>query len=106
MATYEFADAGLRRLTAPAHDAEDLADVLRDPTVAGFDVTVLINEPTHVVGEAIAGFYGECVVHRTEGFDLGAVGRALLAVLIALVACYGAQLRTGARRRSRRVGAA
>src|SRR4051794_16521869 len=60
VATYGYADEGLRRLTAPAHDAEALADVLRDPTIAGFDVTVLINEPTHVVGEAIADFYGDC----------------------------------------------
>ena len=60
VATYDYADAGLSRLTAPAHDAEALAEVLQDPTVAGFDVTVLINEPSHVVGEAIADFYGDC----------------------------------------------
>jgi len=60
VATYDYSDSGLSRLTAPAHDAESLAEVLRDPTVAGFDVTVLINEPTHVVGEAIADFYGDC----------------------------------------------
>src|SRR3954447_2361007 len=60
VATYGYQDTGLRGLTAPAHDAESLADVLRDPAVAGFDVTVLLNEPAHVVGEAIAGFYGAC----------------------------------------------
>jgi hypothetical protein len=60
VATYAYEDPGLRRLTAPGHDAEGLAEVLRDPTVAGFDVTVLINEPTHLVGEAIADFYGDC----------------------------------------------
>ena len=60
VATYRYADAGLRQLTAPAHDAEDLAAVLRDPAIAGFDVTVLLNEPHHVVGEAIADFYGDC----------------------------------------------
>jgi hypothetical protein len=60
VATYGYRDAGLRRLTAPAHDAEALAAVLEDPAIAGFDVTMLVNEPHHVVGEAIADFYGSC----------------------------------------------
>jgi hypothetical protein len=60
VATYGYQDAGLRGLVAPAHDAEALADVLRDPAIADFDVTVLLNEPTHVVGEAIGSFYGAC----------------------------------------------
>src|SRR3954462_7128749 len=60
VATYGYQDTGLRGLTAPAHDAEALADVLRDPAIADFDVTVLLNEPTHVVGEAIGSFYGAC----------------------------------------------
>ena len=46
------------RLTAPEHDADAFADVLKDPAIAGFDVTVLVNEPHYVVGEAIADFYG------------------------------------------------
>ncbi|SNR32417.1 caspase family protein [Blastococcus mobilis] len=57
VATYEYADGGLRRLAAPEHDAEALAAVLEDPAVAGFDVTMLVNQPHHVVGEAIADFY-------------------------------------------------
>ncbi|WP_448623720.1 caspase family protein [Geodermatophilus sp. URMC 64] len=60
VATYGYQDPGLRRLAAPAHDAEALADVLRDPDVAGFDVTVLLDEPAHVVGEAIGDFYAGC----------------------------------------------
>jgi hypothetical protein len=59
VATYAYKDAGLRRLTSPAHDAEALAEVLADPAIAGFDVTMLVNEPHHVVGEAIADFYAE-----------------------------------------------
>src|SRR3712207_6858975 len=59
VASYEYADSGLRRLAAPAHDAEAFAGVLRDPEIAGFDVTSLINQPHHVVGEAIADFYAE-----------------------------------------------
>jgi hypothetical protein len=57
IATYEYADGGLRRLAAPEHDADSFAAVLEDPAVAGFDVTMLVNQPHHVVGEAIADFY-------------------------------------------------
>lgn len=57
VATYEHQDDGLRQLTAPAHDAESLASVLRDPDIAGFEVTTLINQPHHRVGEAIGEFY-------------------------------------------------
>jgi hypothetical protein len=58
VATYEYADTDLRRLAAPEHDADSFAAVLEDPAVAGFDVTMLVNQPHHVVGEAIADFYG------------------------------------------------
>jgi YVTN family beta-propeller protein len=57
IATYQYEDAGLRRLTSPAHDAEALAAVLQDPDIAGFEVTTLINEPHHRVGAAIGDFY-------------------------------------------------
>ncbi|MDV9168568.1 hypothetical protein R6V09_00200 [Streptomyces sp. W16] len=57
IATYDYQDTGLRRLTAPAHDAEALAAVLRDPAIAGFEVTTLVNEPHHRIGEAIGDFY-------------------------------------------------
>ena len=57
IATYQYQDTGLRQLTSPAHDAEALAAVLRDPAIAGFEVTTLINEPHHRVGEAIGDFY-------------------------------------------------
>jgi hypothetical protein len=60
VATYRYADGGLRQLAAPEHDAEAFAAVLEDPQIAGFDVTVLLNEPHHVVGEAIADFYADC----------------------------------------------
>jgi DNA-binding beta-propeller fold protein YncE len=57
IATYEYQDTQLRRLTAPAHDAEALAEVLGDPDIADFEVTTLVNEPHHRVGEAIGEFY-------------------------------------------------
>ncbi|MFC8518292.1 PQQ-binding-like beta-propeller repeat protein [Streptomyces sp. NPDC057257] len=53
VATYAYQDDGLRQLTAPAHDAEALAEVLRDPEIAGFEVTTLVNEPHHRVGAAL-----------------------------------------------------
>lgn len=57
IATYVYDDPGLRQLTAPAHDAEALASVLQDPEIGGFEVTSLVNEPNHRVGEAIGDFY-------------------------------------------------
>ena len=60
VATYRYADGGLSQLAAPEHDAEAFAAVLEDPAIAGFDVTTLVNQPHHVVGEAIADFYEDC----------------------------------------------
>ncbi|WP_406270826.1 caspase family protein [Streptomyces sp. NBC_00191] len=57
IATYDYQDTGLRRLRSPAHDTEALAAVLQDPSIAGFDVTTLVNEPHHRVGEAIGDLY-------------------------------------------------
>jgi hypothetical protein len=57
IATETYADPALRRLTAPGGDARALASVLSDPSVAGFEVTTLVDEPHHVVGEAIGEFY-------------------------------------------------
>ena len=56
IATYEYKDPGLKQLTAPAHDAESFAAVLKDPDIAGFEVTVLINEPHYLVGESLEDF--------------------------------------------------
>ena len=36
--------------------------MLKDPEIAGFDVTMLVNQPHYVVGEAIADFYGDAGV--------------------------------------------
>jgi Caspase domain len=67
IATHNYQDEGLRRLKAPAADAKALAAVLRDPAIAGFDVTTLINEPHYVVGEAIGDF---CRGHRHDDLTL------------------------------------
>jgi hypothetical protein len=46
----------------------------------------------------------EIVVHRTAGFGIGAVFRAMLANVVALAACYAAQLVTWSRRGTRTAG--
>src|SRR5512147_442809 len=53
--TYE--DARLRQLRAPAHDAEELARVLADPSIGGFAVEVLRNEREYVLRRAVGGFF-------------------------------------------------
>jgi hypothetical protein len=57
VATDCYQDTGLSKLSAPASDARKLADVLRHPGIAGFEVTRLYNRPHHVVGKAIGNFY-------------------------------------------------
>lgn len=57
VATYRYQDEELQQLTAPGQDAEELAEVLGNPEIAGFDVTIKLNEPHHVVGQAIGEFY-------------------------------------------------
>jgi YVTN family beta-propeller protein len=69
VATYEYEDAGLRRLAAPERDVEALADVLEDQAVAGFDVQVVINRPTHEVGRAIADFFADGDITTDELYD-------------------------------------
>ena len=60
IATYQHEDSDLRGLTSPAADVDSLAEVLRDPAIAGFEVSVLTNQPHHRVGEAIGRFYRDC----------------------------------------------
>ena len=57
VATDRYQDTGLSRLAAPATDARQLAAVLRDIRIAGFEVTTLYNKPHYVVGRAIGNFY-------------------------------------------------
>ncbi|MBV9088958.1 MAG: caspase family protein [Mycobacteriaceae bacterium] len=59
VATYEYDDQELGKLTAPRHDAEELADVLGNPSIGAFEVTTLINESRQTVGEKIGEFYNQ-----------------------------------------------
>ncbi|MFF3891064.1 caspase family protein [Streptomyces sp. NPDC001914] len=56
VATNAYEDEGLAQLTAPGHDAEALAEVLSDPDIAGFEVTILVNEPQHSIKAALGRF--------------------------------------------------
>lgn len=55
--TYDHASLG--QLRAPAADAEALADVLGDPEVGGFTVTVVHNEPSHEVQGRIEDVFAD-----------------------------------------------
>jgi hypothetical protein len=56
VATSAYSDPDLRQLRAPGHDADQLAEVLRDPRIGGFDVQVLINAASGEVQEGIEDF--------------------------------------------------
>jgi hypothetical protein len=59
VASNEYQDPGLKDLRAPAADADALAAVLRDPEIGGFEVRTLLNEPAHVVNEAVEEFLND-----------------------------------------------
>ena len=56
VACSDYLDPGLSELRAPAADAAALAAVLSDPKIGGFEVRTLLNEPAHVVNEAVEDF--------------------------------------------------
>ena len=56
VATSAYSDPDLRQLRSPGHDADQLAAVLRDPQIGGFDVQVLINPVSGQVQEGIEDF--------------------------------------------------
>jgi Caspase domain len=49
IATDTYASANLRQLRAPQNDAAELAEVLGDLEIGGYDVSLCINEPIHQV---------------------------------------------------------
>jgi hypothetical protein len=59
VASYEYQDPGLRRLRAPAQDAEALARVLSDPKIGDFDVRTVVNEPEYLISEAVEEFFAD-----------------------------------------------
>ena len=64
VATHDYQDVSLRKLRAPARDAEEFARVLHDPQIGGFDVVTVINEPSYQVRRKIQGFLASA--HRDD----------------------------------------
>src|SRR3954447_10530469 len=58
IANATYADPRLSRLRTPTRDAEELARVLRDPDIGGFEVELALDEPEHTLRRRIAGFFG------------------------------------------------
>ncbi len=59
VANDEYEHEGMKRLRAPAADAEALGRVLGDPQIGAFDVRVVRNEPAHVVQQEIEDVFAE-----------------------------------------------
>ena len=59
VASDDYMDPGLRRLHAPAGDAQALAAVLSDPKIGGFEVRTMLNEPAHEVNLAVEEFFAD-----------------------------------------------
>jgi uncharacterized RDD family membrane protein YckC len=59
VASDDYSDPGLRRLRAPAADAQALAAVLQDPKIGGFQVRTLLNQPAHEVNLAVEEFFAD-----------------------------------------------
>jgi hypothetical protein len=57
IATRTYSDPKLSRLRAPGQDAADLADVLEDPAIGGFEVESILDVPIHDLRTKIAGFF-------------------------------------------------
>lgn len=56
VATADYGDPALVRLRSPGQDASDLAGVLRDPQIGGFEVTMVVNASSGQLQEEIEGF--------------------------------------------------
>src|SRR5215813_10513931 len=57
VASSEYSDPRLRRLRAPAHDADLLAEVLSDSEIGAFEVAVSADEPESIVRRKLAQFF-------------------------------------------------
>jgi hypothetical protein len=57
VATNKYSDEALRALSAPLNDAADLANVLKDPSIGRFEVTIIRNRKRDGVEQAIEQFF-------------------------------------------------
>ncbi|WP_327351094.1 caspase, EACC1-associated type [Streptomyces sp. NBC_01304] len=74
VATGDYQDEGLRGLLAPTRDATELAEVLADPAIGGFDVDVLDNPDANQLRVKIEDFFAD---------------RSLRDTLVLHFACHG-----------------
>jgi uncharacterized caspase-like protein len=56
IATSSYADATLSQLRAPGQDAKDLAAVLSDDAIGGFQVATVLDAPADIVRRSVAQF--------------------------------------------------
>jgi WD40 repeat protein len=61
IASSQFNDPTYKPLGAPVEDVRELARVLQDPAVGGFQVQTLIDRPSHEVAPAVEAFLAETV---------------------------------------------
>jgi WD40 repeat protein len=80
IATTSYQDPELRQLRAPAHDAEDLAEVLADPRVGGFAVTRVIDQDERQIRRQI---------------DVFLSGRSVGDLVVVYLSCHGVLDRRG-----------
>jgi hypothetical protein len=76
-----YSDPGLRRLRAPASDAQALGAVLSDPRIGGFDVRTMLNESAYEVNLAVEEFFAD---------------RAIDDLLLVHFSCHGVKDEDGA----------
>lgn len=57
VATGRYENEDLGRLRSPARDAQELADVLKDPRIGGFEVTTVLDGRHHEVTRAVEHFF-------------------------------------------------
>ncbi len=74
IATGTYEDPELRRLRAPAQDAEALTRVLADPAIGGFQVESVVDQPARVITRAAQQFFA---------------GRGLDDLLLVHLSCHG-----------------
>ena len=57
VANDRYQDPKLKQLRAPVKDAEELARVLQDPTIGGFEVDLVMNQPQHLLRRTVNRFF-------------------------------------------------
>lgn len=59
IANASYSDSTLRQLVAPAQDAVALVEALQNPLIGGFEVTTLLDQPSHHIRTAVEEFFAD-----------------------------------------------